>query len=68
MFDIEGRKIVLSVTEFFSGKDAAWAEYVAAHPVQEMKKILKKVAAEKEKSGDDDLGEGKEVVEEVAPE
>jgi small subunit ribosomal protein S1 len=44
-FDSEGRKIVLSVSEYFKDKDQAlWQEYVEKHPVQEIKKQPKKAA------------------------
>jgi len=35
-FDIDGRKIVLSIAEFFKGRDQSeWDEYCAKHPVKE---------------------------------
>ncbi|MBD3317076.1 MAG: 30S ribosomal protein S1 [Chitinivibrionales bacterium] len=35
-FDLEGRKIALSVAEYFRDKDeTAWEQYIAAHPVKQ---------------------------------
>ncbi len=34
-FDIEGRKIVASMAEFYKGKDSELAAHVEAHPIQE---------------------------------
>jgi small subunit ribosomal protein S1 len=34
-FDLEGRKIVLSVAEFFKDKEEAWGEYCSRYPAPE---------------------------------
>ncbi len=53
-FDLEGRKIVLSVTESFKDNDAAWQDYVAAHPVSEVKKKEKKDKDQSDESESED--------------
>jgi small subunit ribosomal protein S1 len=55
-FDLEGRKIILSIAEYFKGKeDGLWKEYEAAHEVKKMPKAEKieapvKAADEEEKT------------------
>ncbi|MFP4164795.1 MAG: 30S ribosomal protein S1 [Chitinispirillaceae bacterium] len=48
-FDLEGRKIVLSISEYFKDKDESlWNEHKAAFPVKEESKAAKKPAEEQE--------------------
>lgn len=62
-FDSEGRKIILSVTDYFKDKDEALLkEHLAAHPVVPQKKV----ASEKVKVKKD--ADGEETVEETAAE
>jgi small subunit ribosomal protein S1 len=55
-FDLEGRKIILSIAEYFKGKeDGLWKEYEAAHEVKKIPKAEKaeapvKAADEEEKA------------------
>jgi len=70
-FDMEGRKIVLSISEYYKEKDQAlWQEYLAKHPVSEMKKPAKKEekkAEKPEKSGAKKEKKAKEGEAEEAP-
>ncbi|MDR2592529.1 MAG: 30S ribosomal protein S1 [Chitinispirillales bacterium] len=53
-FDMEGRKIVLSISEFFKGKDAKlWADHQAKYPI----KPESEVKIPKKKEGEDEGGE-----------
>ncbi|MBD3418746.1 MAG: 30S ribosomal protein S1 [Chitinivibrionales bacterium] len=42
-FDTEGKKIVLSIEEYFKGKDEEFARYCEEHPVAEAKQKEKKI-------------------------
>jgi small subunit ribosomal protein S1 len=51
-FDIEGRKIVLSVDDYFRKKDESeWQAYVAAHPIREPAKAKVKKPKEPGEAG-----------------
>ncbi|MDR2694516.1 MAG: 30S ribosomal protein S1 [Chitinispirillales bacterium] len=55
-FDMEGRKIVLSISEFFKGKDAKlWAEHQAKYPIKPESEVkVPKVKKEGEEGGGDE--------------
>jgi small subunit ribosomal protein S1 len=56
-FDMEGRKIVLSVTDYFKDKDSSlWTEYLANFPVKPATEA--KVAKAKGKKGEGEKGDG----------
>jgi small subunit ribosomal protein S1 len=56
-FDLEGRKIVLSVAEYFKDKDASlWDEYVQKFPVKAADPKAPKVKAKKDGDEDGDVG------------
>ncbi|HUI93117.1 MAG TPA: 30S ribosomal protein S1 [Chitinivibrionales bacterium] len=62
-FDLEGRKIILSISEYFKGKEeSSWKDYEAGHPV---KKVPKASRAEKAEAPakDEGLAEGEEQAE-----
>lgn len=71
-FDLEGRKIALSVSEYFKDKDASlWETYVANHPITKRPKQKKERAEgekgeKKEKSGKKDKSAQTEETEESA--
>jgi len=53
-FDMEGRKIVLSISEYFKGKDAKlWADHQAKYPI----KPESEVKIPKKKDGEEEGGE-----------
>ncbi|GBU20380.1 SSU ribosomal protein S1p [Fibrobacteres bacterium R8-0-B4] len=53
-FDMEGRKIVLSISEYFKGKDAKlWADHQAKYPI----KPESEVKIPKKKEGEEEGGE-----------
>jgi small subunit ribosomal protein S1 len=57
-FDLEGRKIVLSITEYFKDKDSSlWQNYLAQFPV----KAVVEVKAPKAKGKKSEDGEGKDL-------
>lgn len=57
-FDLEGRKIVLSITEYFKDKDAnLWNDYLAQFPV----KAVVEVKVPKVKGKKSEEGDGKEI-------
>ena len=59
-FDLEGRKIVLSVSEFFKDKDAGlWNDHVAQFPIKPATEA-KHVKPVKGKKGEDESGEEKQ--------
>jgi len=45
-FDLEGRKIILSIVEYFKDKENEWKEYEAAHVPKKMPKIEKTESTE----------------------
>jgi small subunit ribosomal protein S1 len=59
-FDLEGRKIVLSIEEYFKDKQDAWKEHVAAFPV---KAAVESKGGKGAKSKKQEGGEGKAAVE-----
>jgi len=65
-FDMEGRKIVLSISEYFKGKDAKlWADYQAKYPIKPESevKIPKKKDGEESEGGEEvEKAEGEEKV------
>lgn len=52
-FDIEGRKIVASMTEYFKGKDDELKAHVDAHPIQENPQTPVSVESEEEPAQED---------------
>ncbi|MFP4417886.1 MAG: 30S ribosomal protein S1 [Chitinivibrionales bacterium] len=53
-FDLEGRKIVLSIADYFKGKDAEWEKHVAEYP---MKQKDEEVAAEQKPAEEENAQE-----------
>ena len=66
-FDMEGRKIVLSISEYFKGKDAKlWTDHQAKYPIKPESEVKIPKKKEGEEDGEDGVGgaEDKVVVEE----
>jgi small subunit ribosomal protein S1 len=74
-FDLDGRKIILSIREYFRDRDQSeWDEYVANHPVQEeeAKKAKKAAKPEEAEAGEEQKSapeaKAPEAEEQAAPE
>jgi small subunit ribosomal protein S1 len=69
-FDLEGRKIVLSITEYFKDKDnSLWQSYCEQFPIKAVvEQKVAKAKGKKSEDGDGSSTSGEETVSEVAPE
>lgn len=71
-FDLEGRKIVLSISEYFKGKDdSLWQEYLTNHPLKEVEAPKQAKAKKKDDEAvveSEESAESSESVQEEKPE